>query len=77
MKVTYFLGMEPNKESIAFNIWYTTGSRMNYSVFRSAKTEGIVVIALTMQEGDYNEILIADRIVKSTNCQVTMKEHKG
>lgn len=75
MKVTYYLGMEPQQQSIAFNVWYTMGSNMDFNIFRSSKTMGLIVVALTMQKGDYNEVLIADRIVKSTNCQLTMKEH--
>ena len=76
MRVTYYLGMEPHKTNVAFNVWYTMGSNMDYSVFRSSKTPELIIIALTMHENDYNEVLIVDRIVKSTGCQVSMKKHK-
>ena len=76
MKTTYYLGMEPSKLTTAFNIWYTMGSNVDFTVFKSVKTPGLIVVALTMNKEDYNEILIADRIVKSTGCQVSMKNHQ-
>lgn len=76
MKATYFLGMEPRWVAHAFSVWYASGLGVPFRIERSNKSEHLVIIIVTIDEKNYDEIGMVNQMWKATGCKIYKKQMK-
>lgn len=70
MQETYYLGMEPRWIAHLFSVWYDSGQDVAIEMSRSRKSEVLVIAKVTINNKNYEEVELLNRIWKTTGCKI-------
>lgn len=70
MQETYYLGMEPRWVAHVFSLWYDSGLDVDFQIGRSKKTPGLVLIQITINPKEYDQVILVNKMWQQTGCQI-------
>lgn len=75
-KMTHYLGIEFQYLAHAISLWNEAGLRGTWEIYKSEKTEGLLIMKMIVDNDDFETLRMINWIWKQTRCRLESKPYK-